>query len=243
MAPEFDPSTRRHRSSDPLVLLPGMLGSASLWRGAFADASAERVLLARIDTHDTIGALADAVLRDAPERFAIAGHSLGGVVALEIARRAPTRVTRLGLLNCSARAPSAAQRAGWQTMADSVRAGGFARIVSGFSEAMLPPAARSDRALQASIAAMAHDVGPAGLARQLNAQLHREDYLGTLATLRQRALVVSGSLDDVSPPALQAEMAAALPDATHLTIDGCGHMTPLEAPAVVRAHLRDLIAG
>lgn len=90
---------------------------------------------------------------------------------------------------------------------------------------------------------MAHDVGPAGLARQLNAQLHREDYLGTLATLRVRTLVVSGSLDDISPPGLQAEMAAALPDATHLTIDGCGHLTPLEAPAVLRAGLRELLAG
>lgn len=239
----FDPPSRRRGSPDPLVLLPGMLGGARLWEYVLADPPAERVLLARIDTDDTIGALAEAVLRDAPERFAIAGHSLGGVVAIEVARRAPSRVSRLGLISCSARAPSAVQLAGWQTMADSVRAGAFQRVVSDFSRAMLPPAARSDEALEAAIAAMAHDVGPAGLARQLNAQLHREDYLGTLATLRVRTLVVSGSLDDISPPGLQAEMAAALPDATHLTIDGCGHLTPLEAPAVLRAGLRELLAG
>lgn len=135
----FDPPSRRRGSPDPLVLLPGMLGGARLWEYVLADPPAERVLLARIDTDDTIGALAEAVLRDAPERFAIAGHSLGGVVAIEVARRAPSRVSRLGLISCSARAPSAVQLAGWQTMADSVRAGAFQRSSATSRGRCFPP--------------------------------------------------------------------------------------------------------
>ncbi len=90
---------------------------------------------------------------------------------------------------------------------------------------------------------MARRVGPDGFVRQLRAQVGRPDSRPTLHTITVPTLVISGSEDAVCPPALQAELAAGLPAAEHRTIDGAGHMSPLDRPAEVATALADWLAG
>ena len=115
MARRLDGFARRPSAPPaPLVLLPGMLGSARVFADVVAD---PRTTIScrplRIDLDETVTDAAESVLAAAPPRFALAGHSLGGIVALEVWRRAPQRVTRLALLNSSARPPSDDQLDAW----------------------------------------------------------------------------------------------------------------------------------
>ena len=215
-----------------------MLGSAELW-AEVAPQLAERaqVRIGRIDLDESSAELAASVLASAPPRFALAGHSLGGIVALEVASRAPKRVTRLALLAASARPPTEAQLASWAALGGRTRSGSFAEVARELAAAGLPARRRSDAALAARVEAMAHAVGPAGFLRQLAAQRSRSDLRPSLPRVAVPTLVLSGDEDEVCAPELQEEIAAGIAGARHETLEGVGHTAPLEAPDEVAAHL------
>jgi pimeloyl-ACP methyl ester carboxylesterase len=223
---------------EPLVLLPGMLGDGRLWDDV-APALAERsaLRLGRIDLDDSVAGMAESVLAASPERFALAGHSLGAIVALETVRRAPERVTRLALLNASARPGSEAQLDAWEVLRLRTEAGEFEAVTHEFAQTNLPQRDERDDEVEERVGAMALDVGAAGFLRQLSAQRTRPDLRPSLAGIAVPTLVVSGSQDEVCPSPLQDELAAGISRAEHVTVDGAGHMTPLEAPGPVAEHL------
>lgn len=221
---------------EELVLLPGMLGDLRLFEDvAAALPSAVGRRGVRIDLDDSIEELAQSVLAAAPSRFALVGHSMGGIVALEVVRRAPHRVSRLGLLNTSARAASADQLDAWATLRDRAESGDFAAVVH--EQAVLNLGRHTEPSLVRRWVAMALRVGPAGFVRQLRAQACRPDSRASLAGIGVPTLVVSGSDDAVCPPELQREVAAGIPGADHVTVDGAGHMSPLDHPNEVAAVL------
>lgn len=221
---------------EPLVLLPGMLGDARLFDDVVDVLARDGVCRPmRIDLDDSIVELAESVLAAAPPRFALAGHSLGGIVALEVWRRAPTRVTRLALLNTSARPPSAAQLAAWAELRDRTQAGGFSAIVTEQSRVNLGSSHAPE--LVERWVEMAEKVGPEGFLRQLRAQASRPDSGPSLPAITVPTLVLSGGDDTVCPPELQRELAGAIPGARHMTVEGAGHMSPLDRPREVAAQL------
>lgn len=224
---------------ETLVLLSGMLGDGTLWDGV-AGALADRVdaRTVRIDLDETIAEMAANVLACSPPRFALAGHSLGAIVALEVARQAPDRVSRLALLNSSGRAPAADQLRQWARHRSRVEDGQFPAVAAELARSTLPEGKRQDEALVARNAAMARAIGPGGFLRQLAAQAARPDSLFRLAALHLPVLVVSGAQDEVSPPFLQRELVAGIDGAEHAVIEAAGHMTPLEDPLEVARHLR-----
>ncbi|TNY35496.1 alpha/beta fold hydrolase [Thermomonospora catenispora] len=234
------PVTARRPAGEPLVVLSGMLGDVTCW-DEVAALLMERVTVrhARIDLDDSVAGLAAGVLAATPGRFALAGHSLGGIVAMEIMRQAPERVTRLALLNTSAGAGSPAQLAAWAELATRVERGEFAAVAAELARATLPAVRRGDAELVARNERMAATVGPDGLLRQLRAQATRPDSAPSLPAIAVPTLVLSGELDEVSPPPLQKAMAELIPGARHEVIAGCGHMAPLERPVEVAAHLRE----
>lgn len=240
LAGRIDPGVTPRQPGQPsLVLLPGMLGSHATWeQTAGALAQDVSVDVARIDLDDTVEEMAATVLAMAPPRFALAGHSLGGIVALEIARRRADRVTQLALLNTSARAGSTEQQATWQGLRERVETGAFDDVAEELAVGTLPEDRRADPVLSETVRSMARRVGPAGLLRQLRAQSTRVDRRMELGALEQPTLVISGGDDHVCPVALQEELADGLPRSTHIVLDGVGHMAPLEAPDAIAAHLR-----
>jgi len=226
------------------VLLSGMLGDASLWDGVAARIGA-RVLpwAARIDLDDSVPAMAASVLAQAPPRFALGGHSLGAIVALEVLRQEPGRVTRLALVNASARGPAAAQQHAWARLRQRTAAGEFDQVAAELARSALAAPRRGDEAAVAAGVRMAHSVGAAGFLRQLAAQSARPDSRASLAAIPVPVLVVSGELDEVCPPALQRELAALCPRAELASVEGGGHMLPLECPAALAGLLLDWLAS
>lgn len=237
--PAVDDSPQR----EPLVLLSGMLGDARLWDGVAEGLSGVALPWpARIDLDDSVPEMALSVLAEAPPRFALAGHSLGAVVALEIMRRAPERVTRLALLNASARGPVERQLAAWQQWRRRTEDGEFDRVTTELANSTLPESSRTPTLL-ASNRRMAESVGPDGFLRQLAAQCTRPDSRASVAAIDVPVLVLAGELDDVCPPDLQRELVELCHGARLVTIANAGHMAPLEQPTAVTAVLREWLAG
>jgi 2-keto-3-deoxy-L-rhamnonate aldolase RhmA/pimeloyl-ACP methyl ester carboxylesterase len=223
---------------EPLVLLPGMLGTADLWEEV-APALVERSLvrIGRIDLDDSVPEMAESLLAAGPPRFALAGHSLGGIVALEVVRRAPERVTRVALLNANARPASEAQLEAWATFEERTNAGEFAALAREFAVANLSPHRRSESELVDRVESMALAVGPAAFLRQLAAQRTRPDLRPTLPQVSVPALVLTGTQDEIAPRDAQEELAAGMRGCEHVMVAAAGHMAPLEAPAAVAEHL------
>ncbi len=229
---------------EALVLLSGMLGDATLWDGV-VDGLVDlvRPWPARTDLDDSVPEMAASVLAQAPARFAVMGHSLGAIVAMEILRRAPDRVSRLVLVNASARGPTPAQQRAWQGWDARTAAGGFDSVVAELAIATLAPERRGDPVLLARNEAMGFIVGPAGLRRQLSAQMTRPEGLSGLAAITVPVLVVSGDRDHICAPELQHEIAASCRQAELVTVAGAGHMLPMEHPHDLVVALRSWLGG
>ncbi|MGH3145235.1 MAG: alpha/beta fold hydrolase, partial [Rubrobacter sp.] len=145
-----------------LILLPGMLLDAELFSHQSKHLSdAIDVRVGDITTADTVEGMARSVLDDAPERFALAGLSLGGIVAFEILRLAPERVERLALLDTNARPPTQGQLESWRRFAALTESGRFAEVTgTHVMPTLVHPDRLEETAITGAIERMAENVGP-----------------------------------------------------------------------------------
>jgi pimeloyl-ACP methyl ester carboxylesterase len=187
----------------------------------------------------SIDGCVDALLDALPPRFALAGLSLGGIVAMALVRRAPERVTHLALLATNARAPVPAQYEGWAAARAALAAGRTARDL----QRDLLPVLLHDHAHDGTVLAMADDVGDEVLDRQLAAQSTRIDERPALARVRVPTLVLAGAQDRLCPVDRHEEIAALVPGARLEVLGGVGHLQPLEAPDRVAAALAAWLAS
>lgn len=232
------PASRSSEPGLPMVLLPGMFETPRLWTAVVERLHGRvRLVPGRIDCDCSIAEMADSVLAEAPPRFALAGHSLGGVVALEVALRAPERVAALALVSMSAGAPGEEQ---WAALADAeedVRSAGedWSRMAARhlFAGEGVEP--------RRSLARMADELGRDACLRQIAAQRTRRDLRPSLGELRCPVLVVAAGDDAVSPSARQYELAELIPGAQLTVLPECGHISPLERPDETAAALASLL--
>ncbi|WP_159977635.1 MULTISPECIES: alpha/beta fold hydrolase [unclassified Novosphingobium] len=226
----------------PLVLVPGLTCDAALWRAQIEGlADVAGMTVADTLSDDSIGAMAQRLLDGAPERFALAGFSMGGYIALEVMRRAPGRVTRLALIDTSARADDAGHAAVRRATVRTARARGFETVLRGSLGLLLHPEAAP--AIGEAVVAMALRVGIEAFERQQTAIIGRPDALPGLTAVKVPSLILVGAQDRTTPPYMADDMAAALPHAVVHRIERCGHMAPMEQPQVVNAALRDWLCA
>jgi pimeloyl-ACP methyl ester carboxylesterase len=223
-----------------LVLLPGMLLDAELFAHQVKHLSdACDVQVGDITTADTIEGMARSVLEAAPERFALAGLSLGGIVAFEILRRAPERIERLALLDTNARPPTPDQLEAWRRFAALTREGRFAEVTeTHLMPVLISPDRQSDTGITGAIKRMAEHVGEEAFLRQLSAQSARPDSRKHLGYISCPTLVAGGRQDALCPVELHEEIASAIPGAALVVIEQCGHLSSMEQPQAVTALLR-----
>lgn len=218
------------RNNLPLVLLPGLLNDHRLWTHAQATFESSReILIPDLSQHDSIVAMAEHVLEQAPPRFALAALSMGGYVAFEILRRAPERVMRLALLDTMAR-PDEPNRA--RVRRGLLELAGLGKF-KGVTPQLLPRLmhARSlDTAVPQVVMEMADAIGREGFIRQQQAIIDRADFQPLLAAIRVPTLVLFGAQDEITPLAEARVIQAGIPGAHLEVIDECGHLPPLEHP-------------
>jgi pimeloyl-ACP methyl ester carboxylesterase len=225
-----------------LILIPGRMNDADLFRDQ-VDALGDvcRPVVADVTRGRSFAELAASVLDAGEDRFALAGFSFGGIVAMEIARQAPERLTHLALMDTvmtpDTRESLAARRATADMVERSSRFHGFGDQIAA---AYLAPQHRNDAGIVGRIRDMTERLGKDVFVRQT--RLERPDNRAALAALTCPAVVACGQEDTVTPPAHHREMAARIPGAKLVIIPEAGHMTPLEQPDAVTALLRGLLA-
>lgn len=220
-----------------LLLLSGLLCDETVWDGVVQrlDDTATVQPFAFPDFHSIV-AMAEYVLRTAPAQFALAGHSMGGRVALELVRQAPHRVTGLALLNTGVhplREGEAESRGRLVRLA-------FEQGMTALAAEWLPPMLGAQPARRAQVmpglVAMVERQTPASFAAQITALLDRPDAESVLPLVRVPSLLAGGTADNWSPLAQHEAMRRQLARATLVAIEDAGHMAPVEQPeAVARA--------
>lgn len=191
------------------------------------------IIIADVANDDSMEGFAARLLSNAPERFAVAGLSMGGYIAQEVMRQAPERVIGLGLLDTNARADRPDQKEARRTYMERAKNGDFKTVCDEMWPMLVAPSRTGDTDLKARVAAMAERVGVAGFLKQQEAIINRPDGRDDLAAIKVPTLVLCGSEDQMTPPKVHKEMVDKLPDAQYEEIDGCGHLSTLEAPEKV----------
>lgn len=223
----------------PLILLPGMLCDEALWAHQsdtlldIAD-----ITVADMTRDDSLAGMAKRVLASAPESFALAGLSMGGYAAQEIMRRAPERVERLALLDTSARPDSPEKTEQRKGFIEQAERGDFRGVMSRFVPMMVHEDRHTDDGVMTVVQSSAENVGPEAYIRQQKAIMTRPDGRQDLKKITCPALVLCGRQDGLTPLAMHEEMAAAIPGASLVVIEDCGHLSPLERPRAVSAVMR-----
>ena len=226
------------REPQPIVLVAGLYATPrfyepqlpALW--AFGP-----VTIADHRRDDSMAGIARRILSSAPQRFALAGHSMGGYIAFEIMRQAPQRVAKLALLDTAAR-PDTPEQSERRRSQIAIAAGGRMKaIVELQLPALVHPSRRSDPALRRSIELMAEETGAEAFIRQQTAIMGRADSRPTLAAICCPTLVLVGEQDEVTPPDRAREMAEGIAGARLVTLPECGHMCALEQPERVTQEL------
>jgi len=222
----------------PIIWIPGHLCGAWLYAPQLA------VYPGRIaDTlsDDNLGAMAERLLADAPERFVVAGLSMGGMVAMEVIARAPERVAGAVIMDTD---PSRARAIEVEWRADLMRRAAdqgledyVAKFVRRFYMHDASVAGRLGPLTRQRMAEM-----PVAVARaQARALDTRREMVPLIAGFAGPVEVIAGAEDKVCPPLLHQPIAAALPGAIYTEIPACGHLATIEAPGAVNARIEALI--
>lgn len=228
----------------PLLLLPGLLLDRRLFEPQIeALADVAEVSVGDLARHDDIGAAADALLEQAPARFALGGLSMGGYVALEIMRRAPGRVSHLILLDTQAQPDSEDARRRRLDQIATAEGGGFAALKDQLLPGWVHPERRADDTLMSLLDAMAESSGADGFMREQRLIMSRPDSMPSLSPISCPTLVLCGREDATTPVARHVEMAQAIPYATLVVVPKCGHLSTLEHPWLVGQAMRTLLAA
>ncbi|MFC7378345.1 alpha/beta fold hydrolase [Brevundimonas sp. GCM10030266] len=215
-------------SAFPLVLLPAMACDGQLWARQVLDLSdIVHPELGDLTVDDSLSAMAARVLAHAPPRFAVAGVSLGGYVALEMVRQQPDRILQLALFG--------------------TRATLNARPRTVAEQGLLATAPHADPTLtpivSGPVQAMAERVGPEVFARQQKALLARPDLGPAIEAIRVPTLVAVGDRDRICLPHDARELADRIPGARFHVLKSCGHLAPIERPGETTALLRQWLIG
>lgn len=226
--------------TEPLVFLPGMMCDARLFGPQIAELSADHcVTIAPVTQGERIEEIASGLLDQLPARFALAGLSMGGIVAMELLRRAPDRITRIALMDTNPLAETPPVAAAREPQIVGVRTGRLEQVMR---EEMKPhylaPGLHRGEVLDL-VMEMALTLGPEVFVRQSRALQRRRDQQGTLRKCKVPTLVLCGAHDVLCPVKRHTFMAELIPYAKLVVLENAGHMPTLEAPAETTQALRD----
>ena len=226
---------------ETLVLIPGTLCDVSLFdnqiHGLSNLVNCQAVDCSRCDNLADMAAL---ILSEIEGNFALLGFSYGGIIAFEMMRKAPQRITKLILLNTNYKAPSEATIASQKKYLKMVETGNFRKITTDFTkESMLHPDHAKNLEIREQVLNMALNVGELGFVNQVKAQFNRPDSTNDLPKINCPTLIITGREDRICPSALHEEMAQLIPNSELVIIEECGHLSTLEQPEIVNETIKN----
>lgn len=225
-----------------LYMLPGLLCDETVFAPqvvALSDICEVRIPDFR--DLESFDAMARRVLDGAPERFSVAGFSMGGRVAFHLASLAPERIERFCAFDTGVRPLAEGELAKRQAVIDLAHREGMAALAAAWLPPMLHEKRRNDPAFFAPLTAMVLRMTPEQHEKQIRALINRPDARPVLPKIKVPTLIACGRQDAWSPPADHEAIAAAIPGARLAIIDDSGHFLPLEQPDAFNRALREWI--
>lgn len=223
-----------------VYLLCGLLCDAVVWEAQAAALRSEYdVHVVSFEGLDSMHAMAEKVLGNAPERFALAGHSMGGRVALEVYRRAPQRIERLALLDTGYEPAATGEQEKRAVLVNQALREGIGSIAATWGLPMLAPAKRNNTGLVKALIDMVGRMSGEIYAGQTRALLGRPDATDVLKRISCPTMVICGIEDGWSPPGRHERMAELISDAELRMIDRSGHMSMMEEPDAILQALKE----
>ena len=227
---------------DELILLPGMMCDKRLFAPQIEVLRESMQISVPLPVSaPDMAQLAVEVLADAPERFALGGVSMGGILAMEVMRQAPQRVARLALIDTNPFAERDEVKARRAPQMEAVREG---RLTDVMRDEMKPNyfTHRQDSAALRDLAmAMAMDLGADAFIAQSLALRDRPDYADTLRAVTCPTLILCGRHDQLCPVERHEAMKAMIPHARLCIVEDAGHLPTIETPDIVTTALQELL--
>ena len=228
---------------EPIVFVPGMMSDARLFAPQINDLSRDfPIHVANFRGRETIRTMAQAVLDAAPDRFALAGVSMGGIIAMEMLRHAPERIGRIALVSTTPLAETPAQAAWREPQIVKARAGFLAEALDEIMplENLAPGPNR--QVILRQLKEMGLDLGSDEFVRQARALQRRRDAQNVLLGTKASALVLCGAHDRLTPVKRHETMAELIAHSELVILPDAGHLPNLEQPEETNAALRDWMA-
>jgi pimeloyl-ACP methyl ester carboxylesterase len=207
------------QARQPLILIPGSLCDARVWQhqqAALGDIAT--ISIPHLRGHASLAGMAEAILHDEPECFA--------------------RITRLALIDASIHPVAEGEVARRRPQIEMARAEGMAALARWWNPRITPPGRHDDAAFMGLLESMACSFTAQDYALEVSALLNRPDPRDLLPHIGVPTLVLAGSDDPLSTPERNRAMAAAIPGATLILIEGGWHFPMLEKPDEVTVALR-----
>lgn len=220
----------------PLVLVPGYMLDETLWDDVLPLLGMQRpVVHSSLREGATVDEMARHILAACPPHFALAGFSMGGYIAREIARLAPQRVQSLILIATSGRPDSQSTREQRAKAALNTPAGPFRGLSKGAIVTSLHPDSAGNEALIARVRAMGERLGREVFLRQSLLERGDMDRLGEISC---PTLLIAAAQDQLRSPVQAEELRDGIPGARLEVIERSGHLIPLEQPAALAQLMR-----
>lgn len=228
-----------------LVLIPGLNNTRAVFGRVLpeltAAQSAVQVYVRDNPALPSVDAIANGLLAGLPERFWLAGFSFGGYVAMAVLAAAPERVEGIALICSAPGADDAGALARRQLALEAVAQGRYPEMIRAQAANAFHPDSLNNAALLAERWAMVEEYGARRYAAHLRACIARPDR-SALLDGNKSTLVVGASHDQVFPPQALA-YATAIPGCHRVTIEGAGHLLPMEQPAALARCLAHWMDG
>lgn len=226
----------------PIVFIPGLMCTGRIYQHqAEALGHTHPVLLANHWSHDSMAGIARSILDVAPEKFALAGTSMGGYAALEIMRQAPERVAKLILMSTSAKPDTPERSADRRKQVEGARKHGLRAGTKALYPKLVHPARHEDAPLLTTFYEMAEELGVEAFAKQIESIIGRVDSRPGLGKIKAPTLVIAGKDDALITPDNSEEIACGIPGARLELVGYCGHMGMIERPETYTKLISDFI--
>lgn len=223
----------------PLVLIPGLLCDKTLWADQIEGLrDCADIIVPKITEQSTIAEMAEVVLQRSPERFSLAGFSLGSQVALEIIRATKDRVQKLALLSATHGGLLPPVEAAIRQAITTIERGGFQEYLDAAYPTYVAACRAEDPILKRAFMDMAYAVGEGAGMRQMRALLTITSPFSGLDQIACKTLIVGGREDRRTTPAAHKALAHEIPGFELVLIDNAAHFTPLEEPGTVTRLLK-----
>lgn len=228
--------------AQPIVFIPGLLSDAALFAAQTTALQRDHTVHVHPSLGDnTISGIARGIIAQLPQRFILGGLSMGGYVCFEIMRQVPERITKLILMNTSARNDGPEQLEKRAALIELAQIGRFKGVTPRLLPLLINEKHLHNTAMTDVIFAMAERVGRDNFVAQQQAIMSRIDSRPHLPNIKVPTLMIGGVDDKIAPPDNAHEIAAGIPDCQLHALDDCGHLCTLEQPEKVTNLIRSFI--